>query len=90
VFLAGIRGLIGYILNTLVAFTGFLVAIAAGVGQHYMSEDCPAGEDCSNSAVYIAVCMVRVTKSRSVHLWLWLWLCGCACLPSLALSQYIR
>ena len=65
--LAGIRGLIGYILNTLVAFTGFLVAIAAGVGQHYMSEDCPAGEDCSNSAVYIAVCMVRVTKSRSVH-----------------------
>jgi hypothetical protein len=66
VFLAGIRGLIGYILNTLVAFTGFLVAIAAGVGQHYMSEDCPAGEDCSNSAVYIAVCMVRVTKSRSV------------------------
>lgn len=56
----GTRGYIGYVLNGLVSFTGFLLTIAAGVGWSKLSNQCPEGVDCSNSAVAIAVGMVSL------------------------------
>ncbi len=56
----GVRGYIGYVLNGFVVFTGFLLTIAAWVGWSRLSDQCPEGVDCSNSAVMIAVGMVSL------------------------------
>ena len=60
----GVRATIGYVLNGLVAFTGLLLTIAAGLGQMQLSDQCPEAEDCSNIAVMITVGMVSLISTR--------------------------
>lgn len=64
----GVRGYIGYVLNGLVSFTGFLLAIVAGLGWLKLAEQCPEGADCSNSAVMIAVGMVSLQFASGKHM----------------------
>jgi hypothetical protein len=53
---------LGLFFNGLVSLTGLALAVAAAVGQYYLSEDCPSDSsvaDCSNPAV-MAVCVLGV------------------------------
>lgn len=63
----GLLKSLGLFFNGLVSLTGFGMTIAAGVGQYYLSDECPAGvavKDCSNPAVmfvgFCGICMLFV------------------------------
>ena len=52
----GVLGILGLIFNGAVAFSGFILTIAASIGQYMLTQDC-AGADgsCTNNAVYVAI-----------------------------------
>jgi len=63
----GLLKSLGLFFNGLVSLAGLGMAVAAGVGQYYLSEECPSGmeaKDCSNYAVMFVgfggVCMLFV------------------------------
>eukprot|EP01043_Picozoa_sp_COSAG02_P016109 COSAG02_NODE_702_length_18327_cov_85.154597_9_plen_310_part_00 len=52
---SGVTGILGLVFNGAVAFSGFVLTIAATIGQYLLSQDCQGRESCSNVAVDVVV-----------------------------------
>lgn len=51
----GVTGILGLVFNGAVAFSGFVLTIAAAIGQYLLSQDCQGRESCSNVAVDVVI-----------------------------------
>ena len=51
----GIVGILGLVFNGAVAFSGFILTIAAAIGQYLLSQDCQGRESCTNMAANVVI-----------------------------------
>ncbi len=51
----GITGILGLVFNGAVAFSGFVLTVAAGIGRYMLSQDCQGRESCNNIAVDVVI-----------------------------------